>query len=308
MKELGHVPKKRKRQAPKGDRPRQTATAIVTGDPLADLPLGTEINTRSEQFRSLDATDVSQGVKDWDSFKGALLALGLTGKDHTRIVGTAVCIAPGLAVTASHVLRESINELLAGEVAPMCMGPRNGELDLWKVTQFVHAESDDITYLSLQLQSAITPSWHMTSFKIRTRPPQVGEYLSIVGFRFPKKVLRTSSGGNAGDFVGKLLASRGPVEDFFPISRDPSLMNYPCIQIGCGSPGGVSGGAVLDDEGSLVGILSRSYETAEGSGPSMASWLIPTLGREIRPDWPPGLYFEKQRVIDIRRDLLNLVE
>ena len=43
---------------------------------------------------------------------------------------------------------------------------------------------------------------------------------------------------------------------------------FPVIEISCGTLGGMSGGAVLDASGSVIGILSAGLSHDDGRGPS----------------------------------------
>jgi hypothetical protein len=83
------------------------ATARITTDPLRDMPVGATLRVSPVVFGASDAKMVPDDVKNWDFFDGALLAVGF-GRDgeHVALHGTAVMIAPGLAVTAAHVVRE----------------------------------------------------------------------------------------------------------------------------------------------------------------------------------------------------------
>jgi hypothetical protein len=52
----------------------------------------------------------------------------------------------------------------------------------------------------------------------------------------------------------------------------------------------MSGGAVLDSQGAVIGAVSRSLSTDDGEGPTLAAWVIPALALRPTVDWPLGLY------------------
>lgn len=59
---------------------------------------------------------------------------------------------------------------------------------------------------------------------------------------------------------------RGIVEQVFPRRRDKSMVKFPCFQFDTINQPGMSGGPVVNDDGSIIGIVSTGYDT----GPSYA--------------------------------------
>jgi len=247
-------------------------------------------------FGGSDATVIPQGLIDGTSFEGALLALALHSDHEQAVLGTAVIVAPGLAVTATHVFRDRLDEILAGTVRPLCVGPASAGLDLWHVLKVSCYESDDIAFLSLQLASPVTPNWRFRTIAVTTREPRPGETVTIVGFHMPT-MKRDSEDGFC--MFGNLYAAAGSVTNaFFPM-RDKVLMPYPVIEISCGSLGGMSGGAVLDARGYLLGVTSRGLQTEDQAGPSFASWIVGGLNRRLEIPWPPGVYGQPTHLLEI---------
>lgn len=285
------------------DEKRSTFAAVST-NPLADLPIGHSIRSDPVVFGESNAGVVPADVKNWDFFQGALTAIGLRRGDAFEVLGTGVMVAPGLALTATHVLRDDIPALVDGEVGALCIGVRSEAIDLWKIRSVSVTRDDDLAYLSLELASRITDAWRFTSIAITTRCPRGGERLTIVGFRFPE--IREASEGRL-LVHGDLLAASGTVTAVYPTSRDPVLMPYPTIEIACGSLGGMSGGAVLDASGSLVGVISRGFEFEDGAGPTSAAWVIGAFARQLDIPWPPGLYERPSQVMAIPDLLLRIV-
>jgi hypothetical protein len=106
--------------------PQNYLTGTVSDDPLAHLPVGTSISIEPIVVGGSDAATVPDGVVNWDFFQGALLAVvvRLPGSSSLVVNGTAVVIAPGLAITATHVLREALPHLLSGDAEVLCVGVR----------------------------------------------------------------------------------------------------------------------------------------------------------------------------------------
>jgi hypothetical protein len=280
----------------------RSLTGVVSNDPLAHLPIDTSISYEPILMGGSDASIVPEGVRNWDSFQGALLAVVTKLAGSPSVVGgTAVVIAPGLALTATHVLDSVLPSLLSGNATVACIGVRSAGLDVWNVRKISRAESDDLAYLSLELASPWVEGWSFTALGVTTRAPQQGESLTIVGFRFDN--LQEDTGRFRA--AGHLYAAAGTVTAVYP-SRHSSLIPFPVIEITCGSLGGMSGGAVLDRNSLLMGIISHGLTTDDKSGPTFAAWIVGALNRRLEIPWPPGLYGDEVHVLDIPEQLLRI--
>jgi hypothetical protein len=279
-------------------------TGTVSDDPLAHLPVGTSISIEPVVVGGSDAATVPDGVVNWDFFQGALLAVGVRLPESPSVVvnGTAVVIAPGLAVTATHVLSEALPHLPSGGAEVLCIGVRSEHLDLWRVRKVSYTDTDDVAYLSLQLASPWVKGWSFTSLRVTTRCPRRGEKLTIFGFRLDD--VQTDSQ----DFsaAGNLYAAAGTVTGVYhPRHFLPSLP-FPTIDIACGSLGAMSGGAVLDHDGLLVGMISRGWTTDDMEGPTYAAWIVGALNRKLEIPWPPSVYGDEIHILDIPEQLLHM--
>ena len=105
--------------------------------------------------------------------------------------------------------------------------------------------------------------------------PAAGERLTVIGFRFeqPAEVER-----GVGDVKPRYLAGRATVSvssgaaGVFSRKHDSVLAPYATIEVRCGSLGGMSGGAVVDSNGELVGVTSVGWQTSDQEGPTLAAW------------------------------------
>ena len=52
----------------------------------------------------------------------------------------------------------------------------------------------------------------------------------------------------------------------------------------------MSGGAVFDSSGAVVGVISRGWETDDQEGPSLAAWWLPVFFWRPKLSWPTGMY------------------
>ena len=271
---------------------------VVIGDTLAQLPIGTPIPIVPVPFTTSNATAIPQGATNWTFFEGAILMVVVRTAEGEMAVGTAAIVAPGLAISATHVLADHLPEILAGTASLSCMGPASTGLDIWQVRKISTSEGDDIAYLSLELTSAVSIDWRFRTIALTTRAPRNGETLHVVGFQIPR-MFRDSADGTKVTALGNLYLAAGSVTAAYPHRRDPLLLPYPCIEIACGSLNGMSGGAVLDASGCLVGVISRGFDTEDGQGPSYAAWIVGALNRSVEVPWPPGIYSQPVHLLDI---------
>jgi hypothetical protein len=272
---------------------------VITEDPLQSLPVGASLPLKPVVFGGSDASVKPGDVRNWDFFDGALLAVGFWDGARLDIHGTAAVVAPGLAVTAAHVIRSRLAELGAGTVTLMCIGVRGeGIFDAWKLRS-VTVDHGDIAWLSLELCSAIGESWRFSTVAMTTRAPRVGEELTVVGFRFETSDNWMEAPNALPPLAGRLIAAAGEVQNVYPRQRDGVMVRFPAVEVACGSLGGMSGGAVLDEQGLLVGILSTGFDTDAGDGPIYAAWIISALHLEVNIPWPPGIYQQGVPVLDL---------
>jgi hypothetical protein len=81
-----------------------------------------------------------------------------------------------------------------------------------------------------------------------------------------------------------------------------------------GTLGGMSGGAVIDVNGHVVGITSRGLETADQTGPSLAAWWLQAFFWRPVLSWPAGMHdavtavSDNPTVLVVGREQLEILE
>ncbi|MEP6899193.1 MAG: serine protease [Rhodanobacter sp.] len=271
---------------------------------VVEFDVGQRLQIAPVEFHSSDATQVPMSVKNWDVFEGAMLAVAVGNGERLDVIGTACMIACGLAVTAAHVFADVAEKIASGELGISCFGITSDSGAYWSVTELCYAPGEEIAYLSIARFSSMDTNRPINIFKLTTRAPKVGELVTMLGFRFPETVV--SDGQMNSTMTGHLYAAKGPVINVYPRRHERPSMPFPVIEVDCGSLGGMSGGALLDGNGFLLGITSRGWETVDGLGPSYAAWLLGGLNRRVTISWPRGLYQPKSRLLDIDPRLLYL--
>jgi hypothetical protein len=231
-------------------------------DPLAHWPKDRPLPIRLIEPGFAPASAVPERVVNWDYYDGAIVMVGVTDGETYVIEGSGVTVAPGLVLGATHVLRHHADAIAAKALSVYCIGVRSGgRADLWAVPRSLRYAEDhsDIMFLGVELNSEISDDWYVSCLPISTRVPEEGEPLTIVGYRFDREEAKPLPIINGVRAVGRgdLYIAAGEVEKIYYPHRDRLLAPFPAIEIKCGSLGSMSGGAVIDQAGALVGILSR---------------------------------------------------
>ena len=73
----------------------------------------------------------------------------------------------------------------------------------------------------------------------------------------------------------------------------------PTIEVLSGTLGGMSGGAVLDVNGQVVGITSMGLDTDDQQGPTLAAWWLPAFFWRPQLSWPHGFYDKDMTVSEL---------
>ncbi len=274
----------------------------ITDDPTKNLSVGHKIVFNNVGLQKSDALRQPRGVVNWEYFKGSICGLVLKSENSTELIGSAAIVAPGIALTATHNFGDQFDDLSQEKIQPYLFGICGDCAQIWRVSKISHDLNDDIAILSIAAASGLPPKNTYYRIGATTRAPKNGDNVTIVGFR-----------GDGIDwckdnitFGADLYISKGVVVSVFPEGRDKLLIPFPAIEIDCGSLGGMSGGAALDQNGSLIGVVARGWETSDRSGPTYISWIISSLGRRIEPVWPCGLYENNCALAEVDARLFSL--
>jgi serine protease Do len=113
--------------------------------------------------------------------------------------------------------------------------------------------------------------------------PKVGDRVVALGFpeisALSSPRLRLSV-----TLVEGLYASYGRIVNLYPDGRDRTNKT-PAFEVEAHWPSGMSGGPVINENGKVIGIVSRSLEASTGfAGSGLASWLgrLPELQNALR--------------------------
>jgi len=262
-------------------------------------------------------------VNAWHNFEGCLLSVhfiqseDLMSEDERlslvedeasvahHVWGTAVMIAPGVALTAKHIVDEAMEQFGSLSTMICCGFTAQGAGIVWNVHQITMSDDSDVAILTLSLSSSIPDNQTFISATITTNVPSSDELVHMVGFRAAKNRFETM---NLETKVAMMaIVSTGPAEDYFPEGRDSVMLPWPSVQVGCGLVGGMSGGPAFDAAGNVFGVICSSLSSDDGQGPSYVSLISPALTYEISPIWPAGIYSGATRIVDIDKRICNII-
>lgn len=268
----------------------------IISDPAEAPPHGTRL-----EFQSVLAihpsTESAAYLKTSSSTHGILLSMFFGDEFEHTVDGSAVLVAPGIALCAQHVVMPQIEAVMKSLRWVMCVGFTEKGVQLWAVRQATIIPESDLVILRLAACSALLSDWCYKLASITTRFPMEGETLQVAGYRasepsFPKKP------GSWGRTKGTVFVCNGKVTQRYPNGRDRIMLPGPCVELDCPSWGGMSGGPVFDQYGWLIGLLSTSVSGDDDTGPSFVSLLWPALTAEFEGGWPEAIFRGKRCLLN----------
>jgi hypothetical protein len=227
-------------------------------------------------------TDLRAGVVgQWSSSRGLVLALAVGSAAGTEVHGSAVLVAPGVALCARHVIEDYAAPLKSGQASALCVGFDDGSLRLWRVAHLTTVPATDLAILGLTYATDLPDDHTFYQAHISTRTPALGERLICLGFRAEHPLFPAGT-----NVTGTVQFSAGTVLESHPEGRDSLVLPWPCLVADFPAWGGMSGGPVFDTAGRLIGLLSASLQAEDEPSPSYVSLIWPSLGIEFLGEWP----------------------
>jgi hypothetical protein len=220
------------------------------------------------------------------SFEGAIWASG-----------TAVVIAPSLAMTARHVVDDYLNRFGCSDSGDGTLDPKfrllsyialqGGEgLITLAVGRIWHHPALDIALLELLYNETLPKNHRWNLPKLALSPPRRGSAIAVFGYPSSSIELPQSE-SVLPTWQMHPRISTGTVQEIHPQCRDTCLLPFPCFRTNARFDGGTSGAPVFNEDGDVCGIVCSSMPPMqeEDGHVSYASLLWPAMGISIDLPW-----------------------
>lgn len=206
----------------------------------------------------------------------ALVAVARLDEEGFTVLGSAVMVGPGLLVTATHVLDEFPHDGAGPVFLTFLPGGARAWLPIDRATLSKQSQFDEhrtvrseMSLLSCTLNSEAHPDFPLMLAPMQIALPLIGERLWAIGFRH--------QGINDSAALVTPFISSGVVTAAYPNGRG-ERMPSPCFEVNMDTIGGMSGGAVVNADGYLVGVLSSSFE----GGPSYVTLIWEAIRLRVK--------------------------
>ena len=237
-------------------------------------------------------TDVEVVPHDFPAIELVLALVSGGGEQGPLVWGSAVFVAPGVSLAASHVIEDywkQFDDVDGWRVAKNATFPiqaiqylpRHDRFVTWHVSWGSHRDTLDVCLLQLIPEEGQYPAGYVWPYPtLDLRPVTPGT--RVQAFGFPKAdvifdaetkgwVLQHAPGGSV-----------GVVTEVFEAGMDRVKIPFPCFTMNLEIQGGMSGGPVVNAEGNVCGIIAGSWTLLEPRPHwSFASLLRPALELRI---------------------------
>lgn len=226
------------------------------------------------------------GEQELWQLEGLIVALGFINDDKQCIIGSGIMVAPGLCLTATHVIDETKEKH-----GLLHTFPNESSMRIWKPEDF-HAMKgvtdtilfnkpeerfSDVSILSYSPFSKFNDDKPHLYAPIEVYLPKIGERLWAVGYR---------EASNDGTPLIGYFVSSGLVTEQYLEGRGSHIKGA-CIEVAMKTIGGMSGGPVFNEEGRVVGVISSSMESEDDNkGPTYVTLIWPSLISTVYSPWP----------------------
>ena len=229
--------------------------------------------------------------------------------------GTAIIVAPYLAITARHVIADYWSrfedEPLSGDrdaggsfsIQALQVLDEGEHGALWDVRRLWLSPHSDIAFLRLDPRSCFPASHSWRCPKLDLLPPGVGARVSAFGYHSPAIKVEESEDIVQIEWKDEPTTSCGTVRRIHDVRRDTCMLRFPCYETDARFEGGMSGGPVFNEAGALCGLVCASLpvSTEKEEYFSHVATLWPMMGTLI--DMPrEGIECDAQYpVLDLAR-------
>ncbi len=232
-----------------------------------------------------------QDTQHRDVITGVALRLISYRGSRALISGTAVVVGPNLLLTAAHVVEHHWE---THESRPIKDASNTGSYQLlayqagtpsqpiagWLVRKIHTLTPYDLALLVIVPANDGAMLRKLVGPQVSVTPPALGSRLFAFGYRESEIECVELEDIMQLEFLDHPTTATGTVEELHLERRDSSLLKFPCFRTNARFDAGMSGGPIIGENGTLVGIVATGTNTGEqtASGLSYGSLLWPVLG------------------------------
>jgi hypothetical protein len=264
---------------------------------------GTRLRIESRRYTPIATGSIE--LEDLACTDGRVLMVQTWTNGWCHIWGSAAMVAPGIALTAAHVVQQFVDSghlTIDGTVKPlaqhnktslMAVGIRGDNTETWAVRKVLMNQSHDLALLIMDLRQNIEEEYICNVLEISTKLPAIGEQITQVGF------VASTDRFELNDPIGfqadvTHIATTGNVTSCYPEGRDRAVLPFPCFEVQSQSFSGMSGGPAFDSNGRIIGMVTSSLKGEDGElDVSYVSLLWPILIMPFTHIWPPTMTEER---------------
>ena len=278
---------------------------MIREDPALDKELSLKFDPKLVIWHGLGHGSSPVAVGGFQVVGPILLQMHLAYENENcfSVHGSAVLVAPGVALCAKHVIEDYVQSMHRRKFSGMCVALTTVGVQFWRLKTVTLVEGADLAVIGLIFASDLPPLNVFPVATISTKIPKENDIVHILGFRadaytfdFPER--ETGRVTNI-RYQGNVFQSSGQVTQVFPNGRDRYMLPGPSIEVTCTTFSGMSGGPVFNSQGFLIGLLSSSFEES----PSYVSLLEPALTTVYAGGWPQSWYQHHYKLVDVINDI-----
>lgn len=209
--------------------------------------------------------------------------------DHVAVVGTAFTIAPGVMMTARHIITDDLlkfkTQFEAGKARVYAQyRAKVGErvlVGMHDVERFDWNPQTDLALFSVGVPDVDGVPLESVKVRLRLGPPPVGTLCLSLGTDTSAEVSNYEEGEIR--FHTKLLASSGVVTALRPNGVGAWPFQFPHFDITAEYPFKMSGGPIIGASGEVFGVVSTCMDGQEGVDPlSRGAFVYSALGLKAK--------------------------